>query len=75
MAIQVDVKDNRVHQALSELNRRRDEEGINEEQRKRQYYMNGSERLFERNKRSFKLAVGRIVSEQVKWVMERRKDR
>ncbi|GLC46512.1 hypothetical protein PLESTM_001884200 [Pleodorina starrii] len=72
MAIQVDVKDNNVHQALSELNRKRDEEGLSEEMRKRQYYLNGSDMRYEKYKRSYKHAVGRIVTEQIKWVMRLR---
>ncbi|KAG2425607.1 hypothetical protein HYH02_014981 [Chlamydomonas schloesseri] len=72
MAVQVEVRDNRVQQALSELNRKREEAGIPEELRKRRYHMNGSEKRFFREKRAYKHAVGEVVSERIKWLMMRK---
>ena len=73
MAVYVEVKDNRVQQALSELNRKREEAGLSEELRLRRYHLNGSDRRFERDKNAYKHAVGEVVSERIKWVMQRRK--
>ncbi|PNH04313.1 hypothetical protein TSOC_009528 [Tetrabaena socialis] len=73
MAVIVDVKDNRVEQAMAELNAKREEAGIADELRKRRYYRNGCEQRFERDKNSYKKAVGRVVSERIKWVMLRRR--
>ncbi|KAG2485467.1 hypothetical protein HYH03_015844 [Edaphochlamys debaryana] len=72
MAVAVEVKDNRVQQALAELNRKREEAGIPEELRKRRYHIRGSEKRYEANKRTYKHAVGQVVSERIKWVMQRR---
>jgi ribosomal protein S21 len=70
MAVVVEVKDNRVQEALSELNRRREEAGIPEELRKRRYFMNASTQRYERQKRTFVKALTRAVGERVSWLRQ-----
>ncbi|GFR46318.1 hypothetical protein Agub_g7883 [Astrephomene gubernaculifera] len=72
MAVYVEVKENRVQQALSELNRLRNDAGLPDELRKRRYYINGSDARFLRDKNAYKHAVGAVVVERIKWVMRRK---
>ncbi|KXZ41072.1 hypothetical protein GPECTOR_846g86 [Gonium pectorale] len=73
MAVIVEVEDNRVQKALADLNHKRIEAGIPDELRRRRYHMNGSAKRFEREKKAYKTAVGAVVKERIKWVMQRRR--
>ncbi len=72
MAVWVDVKDGNVNQALGELNKRREEAGIPEELRRRRHYLNPSEQRFEDQKKAYKKAVGKVISERIRWAMARK---
>lgn len=75
MAVVVDVSEGKLDAALSALARKREEAGVPDELRKRRYYRNGMDQRFDRERKAYSKAVGRIVTEQVMWAARRKRIR